>query len=108
MPARRRYPVGAEPTPDGSSFRVWAPKRRRVFVVLEDGEHSLEREPGGYFSGLIAAARPGARYRFRLDDDAAAYADPPRAVSRRGRTAPRKSSIRTPIPGATGGGKASA
>jgi maltooligosyltrehalose trehalohydrolase len=76
MPARRRYTVGAEPTLDGTSFRVWAPKRRRVSVVLEDGEHSLEREPGGYFSGHVAAARPGARYHFRLDDDAAAYADP--------------------------------
>jgi len=28
----------------------------------------LESEPGGYFSGLAAEAKPGTRYRFRLDN----------------------------------------
>src|SRR5262249_54224751 len=74
----RRLPVGAEPTASGVHFRVWAPKRRRVEVVLEGGAGSgaaveLQREPDGYFSGHLAAARPGTLYRFRLDGHRHAY-----------------------------------
>jgi maltooligosyltrehalose trehalohydrolase len=77
MRAGRRYPIGAELTRDGVAFRVWAPKRRRVAVVLDgDDEHSLQREPGGYFSTTVAEARSGTRYRFRLDDDTKLYPDP--------------------------------
>jgi maltooligosyltrehalose trehalohydrolase len=66
--AIRRYPIGAEITRDGAHFRVWAPKRRRVEVVLDSGAATeLVREPGGYFSGLVPDARDGARYRYRLD-----------------------------------------
>ncbi|HKH35270.1 MAG TPA: hypothetical protein VKA80_14110, partial [Beijerinckiaceae bacterium] len=58
--ARRRYPIGAEITEGGVSFRVWAPKRERVAVVLEGGsEHPLTNEGAGYFSATIAAARAG-------------------------------------------------
>ncbi len=67
MTITRRQPVGAEPQPDGTThFRVWAPKRSRVEVVLESGAVALEREADGYFSGS-AAAPPGSLYRFRLD-----------------------------------------
>jgi maltooligosyltrehalose trehalohydrolase len=68
--------VGAEVLPEGSvSFRVWAPKRRRVEVVFErraDGGAApppiaLAPEPDGWFSGVAEAARAGDRYRFRLD-----------------------------------------
>ena len=64
----------------GVHFRVWAPARRRVEVVLETpgggrsgrsgraAGRELEREAGsGYFSGLAAAAAAGDLYRFRLD-----------------------------------------
>ena len=72
----RRFPIGAEPTPGGTSFRVWAPKRRSVEVVLESGAAApLDREPGGYFSGLVAAASAGSLYRYRLDG-AADFPDP--------------------------------
>ncbi|HUI81139.1 MAG TPA: malto-oligosyltrehalose trehalohydrolase [Bryobacteraceae bacterium] len=66
----RRYPIGAEVGPEGVHFRVWAPRRKTVEVVLEDGSagaHLLEREPSGYHAGLISEARAGSRYRFRLD-----------------------------------------
>jgi maltooligosyltrehalose trehalohydrolase len=82
---QRRYPVGAEATPEGVHFRVWAPKRRRVEVVVEGAEHavSLEREAAGplghegsgYFSGLFEDAKAGLRYRFRLDG-AGLFPDP--------------------------------
>ena len=70
-----RLPVGAEPTEGGVRFRVWAPKRRRVSVVLENGapgahDIALDAEAGGYFSATVESAAPGTRYRYRLDGDA--------------------------------------
>src|SRR5215217_7794722 len=69
----RRIPVGAELVDGGGvHFRVWAPKRHRVAVVLEAGpgapaEVELAAEDGGYFSGVAMDARAGTRYRYRLD-----------------------------------------
>jgi maltooligosyltrehalose trehalohydrolase len=64
----RRFPIGAEPAPEGTHFRVWAPKRRTVEVVLENGAAApLEREPSGHFSGLVPGTAAGALYRYRLD-----------------------------------------
>lgn len=71
----RRLPIGAEPTAGGVHFRVWAPKRERVEVVIEGGPGyaedgqtiELEREAAGYFSGLAPQARAGTHYRYRLD-----------------------------------------
>ncbi len=72
----RRLPIGAELTGEGASFRVWAPDRTRVSLVLEGGgEHVLEPEGQGYFLGL-APAQAGALYRFRLDDEGVLYPDP--------------------------------
>ena len=76
---RRRLPVGAEVVPGGAHFRVWAPKRRRVAVVLEggaEGAFPLEPEGDGYFSGLVRSASAGALYRFRLDGNADLRPDP--------------------------------
>lgn len=73
---KRRFPLGAEPVPGGVSFRLWAPKRRTVEVLLADGSAwPLEREPEGYFSGVVAGAAVGALYRYRLDGGAA-FPDP--------------------------------
>ena len=74
----RRFAVGAEPTADGTYFRVWAPKRSRVSVVVShvEAELSLEREESGYFSGLFRGLGAGARYQFRVDDDPKLYPDP--------------------------------
>jgi maltooligosyltrehalose trehalohydrolase len=82
--------VGAEVQPGGGvHFRVWAPARRQVEVVLEAwlagspppaappvgpppatrtlGALALAPEPGGYFSGLLPAAAADDLYRLRLD-----------------------------------------
>ncbi len=81
LPAGRRLPVGADLLPSGTvHFRVWAPVRRRVAVVLEAGPGSpatvdLEPQPGGYFAGPAPAAA-GTRYRYRLDGDPTPYPDP--------------------------------
>ncbi|CAN97339.1 MULTISPECIES: malto-oligosyltrehalose trehalohydrolase [Sorangium] len=78
----RRLPIGAEVlVGKGVHFRVWAPARRKVEVVLEAGPGSggaapLRPEEGGYFAGLVASAASGTRYRFRLDDGEALTPDP--------------------------------
>lgn len=70
--SRRRLPIGAECMDGGVHFRVSAPRRRTVRVVLEDGpgapaEVELAREDGGHFSGFVAGAGAGTRYRYQLD-----------------------------------------
>jgi len=74
---RHRVPVGAMGLPRGGvRFRVWAPRRRQVEVLLSSGSlHPLESEEGGYFSGIVEEAGPGTRYRYRLDGGEA-YPDP--------------------------------
>lgn len=68
--ATRRLPIGAEPTGEGTSFRVWAPARRRVEVVIDGGTaHELESEADGYFAAEVPGVGAGARYRLRLDGE---------------------------------------
>ncbi len=71
----RRLPIGAEVTADGVDFRVWAPKRKRVDVVVAGHATALAAEGNGYFQGRLPGAGTGARYRFRVDGDAS-YPDP--------------------------------
>jgi maltooligosyltrehalose trehalohydrolase len=83
----RGLPVGAEVLPTGGvHFRVWAPRRMRVDVVLEEQmttasggndalTYELEQEPAGYYSGFVASATAGTLYRYRLDGGEA-YPDP--------------------------------
>ncbi|HET9130921.1 MAG TPA: hypothetical protein VFO86_08240, partial [Terriglobia bacterium] len=71
----RRLPVGAEPQPSGGAhFRVWAPRRKTVEVMLGRSDagagvvpYELDREGSGYFSGIILDAAPDMLYRYRLD-----------------------------------------
>jgi len=79
----RRLPIGAEVMGDGAGhFRVWAPRCRRVEVVLHSDNDSaqsfvaLDDEANGYFSGTVAAAGAGTRYRFRLNGSNALFPDP--------------------------------
>jgi maltooligosyltrehalose trehalohydrolase len=68
-PTPRRYPIGAEPSPEGTHFRVWAPKRQKVEVVSGSQAVPLTREPNGYHSGLVPNLHAGALYRYRLDGE---------------------------------------
>src|SRR6266705_2083513 len=66
---QRRLPVGAEPGSVGVHFRVWAPRRSRVEIVIEGlPSIALASEQNGYFSGIVDFARTGMRYRYRLDE----------------------------------------
>src|SRR5258705_882839 len=78
---RRRLPIGAESLRDGGvHFRVWAPQRSRVAVVVGDERAvqtvALASAGNGYFSGTSLDAGSGTRYRFRLDHDDTLYPDP--------------------------------
>jgi len=76
LPAWRRLPAGAELVPAGEGagvhFRVWAPERHQVDVVIEGDAGSrpvpLARDADGYWSGTVPDAVAGTRYRLRLDD----------------------------------------
>ncbi|HYO23359.1 MAG TPA: malto-oligosyltrehalose trehalohydrolase [Lacipirellulaceae bacterium] len=78
----RSTPAGAEAGPDGVDFRVWAPRRKRVQVVLVDrngdecSRHDLQAEEQGYFAGLVPHAKAGDLYWFVLDDESKRYPDP--------------------------------
>jgi len=76
-PTTWQMTLGAQVEPVGVRFRVWAPKRARVDVVLEDDGRSfpLLKDEAGYFSGLVPIATAGMRYRYRLDNGEA-YPDP--------------------------------
>src|SRR5438270_12279607 len=82
QPHTRRFPIGAEVRPQGGvHFRVWAPRRKCVEVVLEGGAsgqaaYPLQAEADGYFAGNVEAARDGSLYRFRLDGGSTLYPDP--------------------------------
>lgn len=78
QPARatRRYPIGAETTPRGVSFRVWAPAAPVVVLEVFDTVEAerpaaslrMIAEPDGYHVLLARELRAGTLYKFRLGD----------------------------------------
>ncbi|HZU28793.1 MAG TPA: malto-oligosyltrehalose trehalohydrolase [Bryobacteraceae bacterium] len=71
--------MGADVVPTGGvHFRVWAPDHSSVEVEFSDSElqrFRLTREDRGYWSGVVAQARAGMRYKYRLDGKDS-YPDP--------------------------------
>ncbi len=69
---RRLYEqLGAQPTPNGTRFAVWAPAAQAVHVVTDhddwSNEHALHPNGGsGVWSGTIDGLGIGARYRYRV------------------------------------------
>ena len=75
LTAWRRFPIGAEISPDHSVHaRVWAPRRQSVAFVALNASGSvvstteLEAEGAAYFSGTVPGASEGTLYKLRLDD----------------------------------------
>jgi maltooligosyltrehalose trehalohydrolase len=59
---------GARLTPDGASFRLWAPAAKRVDLLLEQSQ-PMQRGEDGWFSADISGVTAGARYKFRIDEE---------------------------------------
>lgn len=77
-PGSWRFNLGAEVRAEGVFFRVWAPKRQYVEVVIEGETEQvfpLVSEAEGYFSGFVPRLTAGALYHYRLDGDRK-YPDP--------------------------------
>lgn len=84
----RRFPIGAERVPEkGMHFRVWAPERKTVKLVMNTPDEErdpprpqtkieLQSEGNGYFSVIVQEACAGSLYRYLLDDDPQPYPDP--------------------------------
>lgn len=49
-------------------FSLWAPNANRVEVVIDGQPHLLQAQPEGWHSAEVSA-RPGSRYRFRIDGE---------------------------------------
>jgi maltooligosyltrehalose trehalohydrolase len=78
MIRHRRLPVGAEIVSQSETdFRVWAPGRHYVEVVVEGTGNAIMLKPdgAGYFAGQ-GRAGPDALYRFRLDGGKPDFPDP--------------------------------
>jgi len=64
-------PFGAELVDGGVRFRLWAPSVSSAGLRLDGaGEWPMEREDGGWFSLVTAAARAGSRYRYVVEGHA--------------------------------------
>jgi len=62
-----RLPLGARVTPKGVFFRVWAPDRKTVDVIVGDKAYPLHSRPNGYFEALIPHLKAGTLYEYSLD-----------------------------------------
>ena len=73
----RRYPIGAEIIGDAASFRLWAPSRTGVELLLEDGRAlQMRSEANGYFRLDVQGLPADTRYKFRLEGIDAPAPDP--------------------------------
>jgi maltooligosyltrehalose trehalohydrolase len=59
---------GPQITPEGTTFRLWAPAAKRVDLVL-DRPRPMPPQPDGWYELTIAGARAGTRYQYRIDGE---------------------------------------
>ena len=67
----RQYRFGPLLSEEGVTFRLWAPAAREVALLI-DAPMPMKRAMtriGDWFETHVADAGPGARYRFRIDDE---------------------------------------
>jgi len=95
----KRMPLGAVVERGGVHFRVWAPERKKVAVVLEKSDQEPEAEQEayplkpdkkGYFAGLVPQAKNGLYNPFDLAESRNFFRTRPPASSRKECTVLRK------------------
>jgi maltooligosyltrehalose trehalohydrolase len=64
-----RAQFGAEITPEGVRFRLWAPAARTVELVLNGKAVPMEGTVEGWFERSEPSAKAGTLYRFRIDGE---------------------------------------
>jgi maltooligosyltrehalose trehalohydrolase len=69
-------PFGAEVRAEGVAFRLWAPSRSAVHVVVDGVERPLERREDGWFERVVHEARAGSRYAFAFPGSDLRVPDP--------------------------------
>ena len=57
-------------------FRVWAPRAKRVSVLVDGERHAMEQEPRDWWAATVETAHTGSRYGFLLDDNDKPVPDP--------------------------------
>jgi maltooligosyltrehalose trehalohydrolase len=57
-------------------FRIWAPRAKRVSVLVDGEQHAMEREPRDWWAATVEAAHAGSRYGFLIDDEETPVPDP--------------------------------
>src|SRR5690242_9267151 len=67
---RRQWTHGPRRLPDGAwQFRLWAPGQSSVRLALDDADPTpMTAADGGWFELTSTGLRPGALYRFVLED----------------------------------------
>ena len=59
---------GPQITPEGVTFRLWAPAAKRVDLLL-DRPHPMPALADGWYEAAIAGAGAGTRYQYRIDGE---------------------------------------
>jgi maltooligosyltrehalose trehalohydrolase len=59
-----------------AEFAVWAPLKKRVRVLVDNREHEMKLDHGGWWRVDVVDAGPGTAYSFLLDDDETPLPDP--------------------------------
>ena len=59
---------GPQITPEGITFRLWAPAAKRVDVLL-DRSHPMQAQRDGWYEAAVPNTRAGTRYQYRIDGE---------------------------------------
>jgi len=62
-------PFGAEITPQGVRFRLWAPQAKQVELQLQKDFFPLDRKEDGWYELVEPRAQAGDLYKFRIDGE---------------------------------------
>jgi len=67
---------GARLGPNGVTFRLWAPNRDAVEVLVDGVRHAMRAQGAGWYAVTVAGAHAGSRYGFAFPGDELVVPDP--------------------------------